>query len=630
MTGRLPVWTGGFVRDTVGISLQTDAGRSRVALEALVGLALRDNPKRAQLLVSTVLAKHVPTVPALALAAGALLGQLVREAIDGTRPEEGAFAAFGRLLAEGGPLDEADRRELHDLLASLRRSSEAARHPEIVTIGYAETATGLGHLVADALGSPYLHSTRHDVPGAAYTAFEEEHSHASDHRLYPDAAWSAGIGPAADTAASATAGTGASATASTGTSAGTGTPASTGIPTDASTSTSTSTSTSKGWLPPHGTTVLVDDELSTGRTVRNTITALQQQSPQAHWVVASLIDLRSAADRAALDELAARLGTRITAVALGVGSIDLPADVLQRSRDLIEALREPQPAAEPGSAPESEPTPRPELAPAPERERIGTLTILEPDVAPVRSARFGIDGRLDPASVSEIARSLIASLPGDVADDVLVLGSEEFIALPLAVAAELDRARGGVLFSTTTRSPIASIDRPDYAIASSIAFASHDATVDGPGPRFAYNLTRGGHRFAAVVLFPEPGVDRERLLAPAGAVEALRRITDHVLLPLLPEAAPAASASAASAAPASATSAATPPAVGASATPPATTGAAEARAATTTSAANARATTTTPEATARAATTTSAANARATTTTPEATARPSLERTNHA
>ncbi|MFB2586295.1 phosphoribosyltransferase domain-containing protein [Herbiconiux liukaitaii] len=610
MTEGLPVWTGGFVRDTVGISLQTDAGRSRVALEALVGLALRDNPKRAQLLVSTVLAKHVPTVPALALAAGALLGQLVREAIDGTRPEEGDFAAFGRLLAEGGPLDEADRRELHDLLASLRRSSEAARHPEIVTIGYAETATGLGHLVADALGSPYLHSTRHDVPGAAYTAFEEEHSHASDHRLYPDAAWSAGIGPAADTAASATAGTGASTTASTGTSAGTGTPASTGIRTDASTSTSTSTST--GWLPPHGTTVLVDDELSTGRTVRNTITALQQQSPQAHWVVASLIDLRSAADRAALDELAARLGTRITAVALGVGSIDLPADVLQRSRDLIEALRVPQPAAEPGSAPGSEPTPRPELAPAPapEPERKGALTILEPDVAPVRSARFGIDGRLDPASASEIARSLIASLPGDVADDVLVLGSEEFIALPLAVAAELDRARGGVLFSTTTRSPIASIDRPDYAIASSIAFASHDATVDGPGPRFAYNLTRGGHRFAAVVLFPEPGVDRERLLAPAGAVEALRRITDHVLLPLLPEAAPTASASAAPGARASTTSAATPPAVGASAAPPATASVAP----------GARVSAAPPATT----------GARASATTPEATARPSLERTNHA
>lgn len=518
------VWTGGFVREAAGISVQTDASRSRVALEALVGLALRDNPKRAQLLVSTVLAKHVPTVPGLALAAGALLGLLVRAEIEhpavsgGDRAprvlDPAPFATFARLLASA-PLSATDRAELDGLVDVLRRPGAESAHPEVVTIGYAETATGLGHLVADALGSPYLHSTRHDVPGARFTGFEEEHSHASDHRLYPDVE-RFGLGAS--------------------------------------------------WLPAGGTTVLVDDELSTGRTVRNTITALHHDSPQEHWVVASLIDLRSAADRAAMHDLAAALGTRITVVALGIGSIALPDDVLQRARTVIDGLPPVEPAAQ---------------APA-----LGEVVTLELDVAPVRSARFGVDGRLDPALAADVARRIRPALPrwggsaaaadttADSARDseaasVLVLGSEEFIALPLAVAAQLDRMRGGVRFSTTTRSPIAATDRPDYAIASAIAFTSHDATLDGPGPRFAYNLTRGGARFAAIVLMPEPGVDRELLLSPAGAVEALRRVTDQVVVALLPESPPASSAPASATPPAHGPAAAPTPAHDAPATQPA-------------------------------------------------------------
>ena len=41
----------------------------------LLGLALRDNPRRAQLLVSRVLGKHVPTDPRVVHTAGLLLGE---------------------------------------------------------------------------------------------------------------------------------------------------------------------------------------------------------------------------------------------------------------------------------------------------------------------------------------------------------------------------------------------------------------------------------------------------------------------------------------------------------------------------------------------------------------------------
>lgn len=79
--------------------------------------------------------------------------------------------------------------------------------------------------------------------------------------------------------------------------------------------------------------------------------------------------------------------------------------------------------------------------------------------------------------------------------------------LPLAAAHALSGLlpEQDVRFSTTTRSPIVAIDRDDYAIAGALTFASHDQANDGPGTRFAYNLTGTGQRPGTVVVFPEPG-----------------------------------------------------------------------------------------------------------------------------
>ncbi|MDQ6739772.1 MAG: phosphoribosyltransferase domain-containing protein, partial [Actinomycetota bacterium] len=66
-----PVWTGDCVQQELGVRIES-AGGSLMEVKDLVGLALRRNPKRAHLLVSRVLAKHVPTVPSLAIAAGML------------------------------------------------------------------------------------------------------------------------------------------------------------------------------------------------------------------------------------------------------------------------------------------------------------------------------------------------------------------------------------------------------------------------------------------------------------------------------------------------------------------------------------------------------------------------------
>lgn len=236
------IWTGSWVSERLGIRLTGSPD-----LPGLLGLAVRDNPKRAHLLVSGVLGKHVPAPPAAVLGSGLTLGRRVRALL--------------------GP-DTADR---------------------AVVLGYAETATALGHCVADGIGTvPYLHSTRRavpDVPRAGH--FEEEHSHATSHLLLPqDPRLLAGDGPL----------------------------------------------------------VLVDDEFSTGNTVLNTISALHAHAPRAHYVVVALVDMRTTTDRTRLEAYAAELGARVDVVALAAGGVDLPDGVLERGLALVAGHRTPPPA----------------------------------------------------------------------------------------------------------------------------------------------------------------------------------------------------------------------------------------------------------------------------------------------
>ncbi|MFE1383880.1 phosphoribosyltransferase [Streptomyces sp. NPDC058740] len=227
------VWSGTWVAERLGVALTGDE-----QLPGLLGLALRRNPKRAHLLVSNVLGKHVPQRPSVVRDAGYGLGVRVR-----------------RLLGD----------------------HEAAR---AVVLGYAETATGLGHSVADGLAlAPYLHSTRRPVPGVAPAGgFEESHSHATSHLLLPeDPKLLAGDGPL----------------------------------------------------------VLVDDEFSTGNTVLNTIRDLHERHPRDRYVVVALVDMRTPADRERLTAFADALGARVDLVTLAAGTVELPDGVLARGQELV-------------------------------------------------------------------------------------------------------------------------------------------------------------------------------------------------------------------------------------------------------------------------------------------------------
>ena len=270
-------WTGRWVADRLDVRLATTSSPVGLELPDLVGLALRRNPRRAHRLVSRVLGKHVPTDPRVVHGSGLLLGLLVREVLSGSASRY--HVDLGTLLrAALGSGDGADAEAFRSAVGAALGAAPVPA-PAPLVLGYAETAVALGHSVARALpGAGYLHSTRREVTGfSPVGGFEEEHSHATSHLLLPaDPALLDGDGAAARPL------------------------------------------------------VLVDDELSTGTTVRNTLTALHRLAPRERYVVAALVDLRSAEDEERLAAHAAALGARVDVVALVRGRVDLPPDVLVR------------------------------------------------------------------------------------------------------------------------------------------------------------------------------------------------------------------------------------------------------------------------------------------------------------
>ncbi|WP_433523608.1 phosphoribosyltransferase family protein [Nocardia pseudovaccinii] len=340
---------------------------AELPIATLIQPGLRRNPRRAHLLVSTVLGKHLPTDPRVVLGAGNRLGDLVRDAL-------------------------GDR--------------------EAVVLGFAETATGLGHCVAARVGAGcYLHSTRREVPDAnTLTGFEEGHSHATSHLLQP-------------------------------------------APADIFVND----------LP----LVLVDDEISTGDTAIDAVRALHAFSPRSHYVLASLVDMRTEGDRARFEAAAEELGARIDTVCLASGRTLLPEDLVETVSSMPDPQLNPT-AAQRGSFDRVE---LPWPASVPEGGRHGIL----------RSDTDAFE-----AAVVQAAEALRVRLADDFAGrPAIVLGHEELMYLPLRLAAELADAGIPTRFQTTTRSPAYVLDEPGYPLRRGFRFVAPEAGETQP--RYLYN-----------------------------------------------------------------------------------------------------------------------------------------------
>ncbi len=448
----------GWAERRLGIELASSPGPLGLRLEHLVSLAVRRNPRRAHLLVSTVLGKHRPTDPDVVRGAALLLGRLVAQALGDAVGDAVLEAAGARLLSaiRGEPGAAADLATAHPV----------DRPHDLLVIGYAETATALGQTVADALDADYLSSTRRDLLSAvAGAGFEEEHSHATSHRLLPDHAQ----------------------------------------------------------LIEAGTVVLVDDELTTGTTVLNTVAMLERIRPGRRYVVATLVDLRPPGDAGRLIVAAADLGVDLRVVALASGAVRVPEDALARAAPL---------QAESAVAPD-------EVGATQEVEWIEGAW---PQDAR-HHGRHGYRGA-DRLRFEQALTALAAAVADRVQGGrIHVLGTEELMYLPQRLAGGLAALLpdAELTSSATTRSPVVVVDDPDYPIRSRVVFPAHDDPDDGSGVRFAYNLGAPG-RFDAIVVVVDERGRTPQLTGPAGLLAQLTALAARVLVVVVPDGTPEATA----------------------------------------------------------------------------------------
>lgn len=344
--------------------IDDNAGTGAHRLSGLVQPGLRRNPRRAHLLVSTVLGKHIAVSPAI-----------VRDAAD----------------------------RLGDTVAALGAG-------EADVLGMAETATGLGHCVADRLDAAvYLHSTRRQAPSRQiYAEFQEGHSHATDHLLQP-------AGPAVFTQ--------------------------------------------------QRPLVIVDDEISTGTTALATIEALHRRHARSRYIIASLVDVRTAADKALAEHTARALGTSIDFVSLASGAVSIPDALTEQ----VCAL------------------PAPTLNPIDPDSQGGCRTVeltWPPDVPD--GGRHGFlrtDAPAFSSAVAGAAAQLAAML--DPGRPLLVVGHEELMYLPLRIAELLAERGFTARFQSTTRSPAYVVDGPGYPLRTGFEFAPGESGETGL--RYLYN-----------------------------------------------------------------------------------------------------------------------------------------------
>lgn len=430
--------TTSWVAERYGITVSDRSSPVGLTMGDLTRIALRRNPKRAQLLVSTVLGKHLPVDPRVVSGAGRLLGALVARCLADSSPAPAPWVDDAAASVRDG---EPDR-----LLAVLPAAVSSA---EVLTLGFAETATSLGHLVADQLGSAYLHSTRRpDGPVPVAAGFVESHSHATDHLLRP--------GP--------------------------------GVP-----------------LAGGGPLVLVDDELSTGRTALNVIEAVHAAHPRDRYVLAGLVDVRSDEADSVRAEVAARLGCRIDVVSLTSGGIVVPDGTVERVAADLAGATEPAPAARP----------------APVREVIVPWPALLP-----QGGRHGLADADRPAFDESVAAAAAAlGRACGEAPGVLVLGTEELMYLPLRLALALRAPGRSTAFQSTTRSPVHAIDQPGYPIRRRIDFTSrvHPGGSE-PAIRHVYNVRwpGPGESEADLVVVVDDG---HAVDGPDGVAESVARAT---------------------------------------------------------------------------------------------------------
>jgi len=402
--------------------------------ESLFAMAARNNNKRGFLFVSKLLGKHIPVHPLIPLiGSGALAGRYAETVYGDDRYKRNCnfVKAFEQKAAR--------RRCWH----FMQKNPLLLLQPTIF-IGFAETATALGHGVFGCFNGPgkYIHTTHECIPAIADVLdFTEEHSHVPEHHCY---------------------------------------------------------CVDAGFFNNQDAVVLIDDEITTGKSALNFIQAIQRHYPRREYALLSILDWRSPADRQRFAELEAELGITIRVISLLSGQLEVKGS----------------PVARAGQAS----TVKPQTIFMPQTESgflDGQLGLLqrysslsqdgqENDTPYLAAAgRFGVS-TAEQALLITRCRRVGQLLQGKRhGKRTLCLGTGEFMYLPVLIASYMGE---GVTVSSTTRSPIYPDMREGYGINYAAAFP---CPSDNAIANFAYNIKPGA--YDEIFIFLEREVSPARL-----------------------------------------------------------------------------------------------------------------------
>ncbi|WHZ57694.1 phosphoribosyltransferase family protein [Metabacillus hrfriensis] len=406
--------TNNYTFDLLGklsVEIELTSNPYLLPLENLFSMAARINKKRGFLFVSKVLGKHIPVDPALALLTGQALAARYMEVVHGkTHPERDQILAG----LNGEAIQKSEYR--------------CTLNDQALFIGFAETATALGHAVFENFeNASFFHTTRELVSGMdSIINFEEEHSHATSHRCYVD----------------------------------------------------------KSLFENDSPIVLVDDEVTTGKTALNIIESIQSKYPRREYTVVSILDWRSEEDQKRFKETEERLGVTIHTVSLITGLISTTGN----------------PVAENQAEKRSEQVSESEINEIYISGNDTTSYSSELLSAPyiIHTGRFGLSDQAQ-LSVDDFCQSAAARLlEFRKGKKTLCLGTGEFMYVPMKTASFMGE---GIFYQSTTRSPIHPVDREDYAVKSGYPFTSPE---DGETANFFYNAEQG--QYDEVFVFFERAV----------------------------------------------------------------------------------------------------------------------------
>ncbi|MEZ7790006.1 phosphoribosyltransferase family protein [Niallia circulans] len=421
--------------DHLQMDINVEENPFQLPIEDFFKMAARINKRRAFLFVSKLLGKHLPIEPKKGLLTGFMLAARYEEIMTGKH----------------SPQRERLLEIYHD--TSLPFVDKPFIQKEVsnpIIIGFAETATALGHSFFQAFKqASFFHTTREKINGLdPIISFEEEHSHATSHRCY----------------------------------------------------------VKKDILDNNREIILVDDELTTGKTAINIIRDLHRKHPRDKYTLVSILDWRSNKWQLEMKALEEELQITVHSVCLLKGCFELVGEQINLP-PIMESLVT------------NDGNPSVEYISLENYVKARIIPLISTNLAGERNefqylkdtGRFGI---YTEEGTDEWIKQAANVLKKKRVGTSLCVGTGEFMYIPMKLASFMGE---DISYQSTTRSPIYPNDEEHYGAQTAYCFANPE---DLEIVNYLYNIKP--NQYDDIFLFFERNVKEDSLKELLTALKAVQ------------------------------------------------------------------------------------------------------------